>query len=86
MAVSVNRLFTVTGRFDLDDFSYTDRGTLSPSFVTERPLATFDWHYGQLLNYNGLTRAALLVWPLLTAAWLFALAGRPAWGKPADPP
>lgn len=48
------------------------------------PLAIFDWHYGQLLNYNGLTRAALLVWPLLTAAWLFALAGRPSWGKP-DP-
>jgi len=37
-----------------------------------------------LLNYNGLTRAALLVWPLLTAAWLFALAGRPSWGKPPD--
>jgi VanZ family protein len=48
------------------------------------PAALFDWRYGQLLNYNALTRAALLLWPLLTAAWLFALAGRPAWGKPAD--
>jgi hypothetical protein len=48
------------------------------------PAALFDWRYGQLLNYNALTRAALLRWPLLTAAWLFALAGRPAWGKPAD--
>jgi putative tricarboxylic transport membrane protein len=27
---------------------------------------------------------ALLVWPLLTAVWLFALAGRPSWGKPTD--
>jgi len=49
------------------------------------PAALFDWHYGQLLNYNGLTRTALLLWPVLTAIWLFVLAGRPAWGKPADP-
>ena len=60
---------------------------LAPEAASARaPLAIFDWPYGQLLNYNGLTRAALLVWPLLTAAWLFALAGRPAWGTPADPP
>jgi len=59
---------------------------LAPESLTARaPLALFDWHHGQLLNFNGLTRAALLVWPILTAAWLFALAGRPAWGKPADP-
>ena len=59
---------------------------LAPESLTARaPLALFDWHHGQLLNFNGLTRAALLVWPLLTAAWLFALAGRPAWGRPADP-
>jgi VanZ family protein len=49
------------------------------------PAALFDWHYGQLLNYNGLTRTALLLWPVLTAIWLFVLAGRPAWGKPVDP-
>jgi VanZ family protein len=55
------------------------------SLATHAPLAIFDWPYGQLLNYNGLTHAALLVWPVLTAAWLFALAGRPAWGQPADP-
>jgi VanZ family protein len=56
---------------------------LAPETLTGRaPLALFDWHYGQLLNYNGLTRMALLVWPVLTAAWLFALAGRPAWGRP----
>jgi VanZ family protein len=59
---------------------------LAPEPLDARaPLAIFDWHYGQLLNYNGLTRAALLVWPLLTAAWLFALAGLPSWGKPPDP-
>jgi hypothetical protein len=58
---------------------------LAPESLSARaPLAIFDWHYGQLLNYNGLTRAALLVWPLLTAVWLFALAGRPSWGKPTD--
>jgi len=56
---------------------------LAPETLAGRaPLALFDWHYGQLLNYNGLTRMALLVWPVLTAAWLFALAGRPAWGRP----
>jgi len=49
------------------------------------PAGLFGWHYGQLLNYNGLTRTALLLWPVLTAIWLFVLAGRPAWGKPADP-
>jgi len=59
---------------------------LAPELLTARaPLALFDWHHGQLLNFNGLTRSALLVWPILTAAWLFVLAGRPAWGKPADP-
>lgn len=59
---------------------------LAPETLSGRaPVAQFDWHYGQLLNYNGLTRTALLVWPVLTAAWLFVLAGRPAWGKPAEP-
>ncbi len=45
-------------------------------------LSLFNWRHGQLLNYNGLTQAVLLVWPLAAAAWLFALAGRPAWGAP----
>ncbi|MFI4887166.1 MAG: VanZ family protein [Burkholderiales bacterium] len=59
---------------------------LAPETLSGRvPVALFDWHYGQLLNYNGLTRTALLLWPVMTAVWLFALAGRPAWGKPADP-
>lgn len=54
------------------------------SLAGAAPAALFDWRYGQLLNYNGLTRTALLLWPVLTAAWLFVLAGRPAWGKPVD--
>jgi Predicted integral membrane protein len=59
---------------------------LAPETLSGRaPAALFDWHYGQLLNYNGLTRTALLAWPVMTAAWLFALAGRPAWGKPVEP-
>ncbi|MBS0321864.1 MAG: VanZ family protein [Proteobacteria bacterium] len=44
------------------------------------PLTLFNWRYGQLLNFNGLTHTVLLVWPLGAAAWLFALAGRPRWG------
>jgi VanZ family protein len=46
------------------------------------PLSLFAWRYGQLLNFNGLTQTVLLAWPLAAAAWLFALAGRPAWGEP----
>jgi hypothetical protein len=56
---------------------------LAPDLLSARaPLTLFNWRYGQLLNYNGLTRTILLVWPLLVALWLFALAGRPAWGAP----
>jgi VanZ family protein len=56
---------------------------LAPDLLSARaPLTLFNWRYGQLLNYNGLTRTILLVWPLLAAIWLFALAGRPAWGHP----
>lgn len=59
---------------------------LAPETLAGRvPAALFDWHYGQLLNYNGLTRSVLLLWPVMTAAWLFVLAGRPAWGKPPEP-
>ena len=56
---------------------------LAPDLMSARaPLTLFNWRYGQLLNYNGLTRTILLVWPLFAATWLFALAGRPAWGHP----
>ena len=55
----------------------------APDLLAARaPLTLFNWRYGQLLNYNGLTRTILLVWPIVAALWLFALAGRPAWGKP----
>lgn len=60
---------------------------LVPDLAEARaPLGIFDWHYGQLTNYNGLTRAVLLAWPVLAAAWLFALAGKPSWGRPEDSP
>jgi VanZ family protein len=44
------------------------------------PLALFDWPYGQLLNFNGLTHAILVVWPVLANLYLLALAGQPGWG------
>lgn len=46
------------------------------------PLSLFAWRYGHLLTFNGLTQTVLLAWPLAAAGWLFALAGRPAWGEP----
>ena len=46
------------------------------------PLTLFNWRYGHLLNFNGLTHTILLIWPLAAFAWLFALAGKPAWGRP----
>ncbi len=49
---------------------------------TPAPLTLFNWRYGHLLNFNGLTHTVLLVWPIAAAAWLFALAGKPAWGRP----
>ena len=57
-----------------------------PLFATDlvgasAPLTLFNWRYGHLLNFNGLTRTVMLVWPLAAASWLFALAGRPAWGR-----
>jgi len=46
------------------------------------PLTLFNWRYGHLLNFNGLTHSVLLAWPIAAAAWLFALAGKPDWGRP----
>ena len=46
------------------------------------PLTLFNWRFGHLLSFNGLTRIVLVGWPLAAAAWLFALAGRPGWGHP----
>jgi len=46
------------------------------------PLSAFNWSYGHLLNFNGLTHTVLLVWPIIASVFLFALAGRPRWGDP----
>jgi hypothetical protein len=35
-----------------------------------------------LLNFNGLTRTVLMLWPIAASAYLFVLAGRPGWGEP----
>jgi len=56
---------------------------LAPELLFARaPLSLFARTYGHLLNFNGLTRTVLLVWPLVASAFLFALAGRPRWGEP----
>lgn len=46
------------------------------------PLTLFNWRYGHLLTFNGLTQSVLLAWPLAAAVWLFVLSGRPRWGEP----
>ena len=61
---------------------------LTPLFVPDvlraaAPLTLFNWRYGHLLNFNGLTRSILVAWPLVAALWLFALAGQPGWGLAA---
>ena len=55
---------------------------LAPDLLHARaPLSLFNWHYGHLLTFNGLTRSVLLVWPVAASAFLFALAGQPGWGE-----
>jgi len=57
---------------------------LAPDMWQARaPLALFDWPYGQLLNFNGLTHAVLVIWPVLVSAYLLWLAGQPGWGQRA---
>jgi len=57
---------------------------LAPDMWQARaPLALFDWPYGQLLNFNGLTHAVLVSWPLLASVYLLWLAGQPGWGSRA---
>jgi VanZ family protein len=54
---------------------------LAPDMWRARaPLALFDWPYGHLLNFNGLTHAVLVIWPLLASVYLLWLAGQPGWG------
>jgi VanZ family protein len=55
---------------------------LAPDLLFARPpLSMFSWAYGHLLNFNGLTHAVLLAWPIVASAYLFVLAGRPDWGR-----
>ena len=49
------------------------------------PLALFHWPYGHLLNFNGLTHAVLVVWPVLASCYLMWLVGQPAWGESTLP-
>jgi VanZ family protein len=50
---------------------------MMPDLLSAQPsLDRFHWHYGHLLNFNGLTRTVLLVWPLLAALHLLLLYGR----------
>ncbi len=59
---------------------------LAPDMWQARaPLSLFDWPYGHLLNFNGLTHAVLVVWPVLASCYLMWLAGQPAWGERALP-
>ena len=54
---------------------------LAPDMWRARaPLALFDWPYGHLLNFNGLTHAVLVIWPVLASVYLLWLAGQPGWG------
>jgi VanZ family protein len=54
---------------------------LAPDMWQARaPIALFDWPYGQLLNFNRLTHAVLIVWPILASVYLLWLAGQPGWG------
>lgn len=56
---------------------------LAPELLTARPpLMLFNWNYGHLLNFNGLTRSVLMLWPLAASAYLLVLSGRPGWGSP----
>ena len=41
------------------------------------PLALFSWPYGHLLNFNGLTHAVLIVWPVVATTYLIWLAAEP---------
>lgn len=56
---------------------------LAPELLTARaPLMLFNWNYGHLLNFNGLTRSVLMLWPLAASVYLLVLSGRPRWGSP----
>jgi VanZ family protein len=43
---------------------------LPDTFVAKAPLSLFNWHYGQLLNLNGLTHTIIMLWPFAATAVL----------------
>jgi len=58
---------------------------LAPDMWRARaPLALFDWPYGQLLNFNGLTHAVLVVWPILASIYVLSVAARRAHADAGD--
>lgn len=55
---------------------------LAPDMWRARPpLALFDWPYGQLLNFNGLTHAVLVAWPILASMHVLWAAARRGGGQ-----
>ncbi|MGH8713475.1 MAG: VanZ family protein [Casimicrobiaceae bacterium] len=45
------------------------------------PLAMFAWPYGQLLNFNALTHAVLVAWPILASMYVLSVAARRSAGE-----
>jgi hypothetical protein len=45
-----NQLFTIKGRWNLDDFSYKDTRAQDQFFVEQLPLATYDWFSEPILD------------------------------------
>jgi hypothetical protein len=58
---------------------------LAPDMWRARaPLALFDWPYGQLANFNGLTRAVLVAWPILASMYVLSVAARRVHAEESD--
>lgn len=62
-----NKLMTLTGRTNLNSWSYGDDRFLAPSFVNEAPVLTFDWFSEPLLEMGP---ADLLLTSATTVGWL----------------
>lgn len=55
---------------------------LAPDMWRARaPLALFSWPYGHLLNFNGLTHAVLIIWPIVATLYLLWLAAEAQWER-----
>jgi VanZ family protein len=58
---------------------------LAPDMWRARaPLALFDWPYGQLANFNALTHAVLVAWPILASIYVLSVAAHRAHADPVD--